>query len=173
MKVIKGAGKSVLLGGLASGIVSLIPVVNLLNLMLMMWMGVGGFLCVRRLAKENPTLSRGDAALTGGLSGMIGGAIFSSASFATITGISPERLENLLGMVSVFFSGGVGELMHQLDSGQPVSEIFDDTGAMLADALLASPVITHLQRYYPPEPIRALRGGCPSASSWKIELLAA
>jgi len=110
MKVIQGAGKSVLLGGLASGIVSLIPVVNLPNLMLMMWMGVGGFLCVRRLAKENPTLSKGDAALTGGLSGMIGGAIFSSVTFATITGISPERLENLLSMLSVLFSDGVDEI---------------------------------------------------------------
>lgn len=55
----------------------------------------------------------------------------------------------------IFFSGGVGDLMAAIDRGHPMPEIFDDTGPLLARALLASPRIRGWKIEYPSEPIRA------------------
>jgi hypothetical protein len=72
-----GLGKSVLLGGGASGILSIFPGLNLLY-------------------RANPTLRRGDALLAGALSGLTGGGIFALLGFVSIAGLTQEKLEQMI-----------------------------------------------------------------------------
>jgi hypothetical protein len=95
-KQIKGLGKSIFLGGGAAGILSIFPVVNLLNLFFMLWIVVGSALTIFLLSKENRQLSKGDALLAGALSGLVGSGIFAFLSLFTILGITQEQLEQLL-----------------------------------------------------------------------------
>jgi hypothetical protein len=91
-----GLGKSVFLGGGVAGILSIFPVVNLLNLFFMLWIVVGSILTVYLLSKENSRLGKGDALLAGALSGLVGSGIFAFISLLTILGITQEKLEALL-----------------------------------------------------------------------------
>jgi hypothetical protein len=93
---ITGLGKSVLLGGGASGILSIFPGLNLLNLFFMTWIVLGAALTIHLLYKENRSLRRGDALLAGALSGLTGGGIFALLGFFTIAGITQERLDQLV-----------------------------------------------------------------------------
>jgi ethanolamine utilization protein EutA len=56
---------------------------------------------------------------------------------------------------TVFFSGGVGDLIYRLQSNQPVNKRFDDNGLQLARALLESAEIEEKPRHMPQDPIRA------------------
>jgi hypothetical protein len=91
-----GLGKSVFLGGGAAGILSIFPVVNLLNLFFMLWIVVGSILTIFLLRKENNRLGKGDALLAGALSGLVGSGIFAFISLVTILGITQEKMETLL-----------------------------------------------------------------------------
>jgi len=91
-----GLGKSVFLGGGAAGILSIFPIVNLLNLFFMLWIVVGSMLTIFLLSKENNRLGKGDALLAGALSGLVGSGIFAFISLLTILGITQEKLEALL-----------------------------------------------------------------------------
>jgi hypothetical protein len=93
---LKGMGKSIFLGGGAAGILSIFPVVNLLNLFFMLWIAVGSALTIFLLCKENGALGKGDSLLAGALSGLVGGGIFAFLSLVTILGITQEQLESLL-----------------------------------------------------------------------------
>jgi hypothetical protein len=95
-KQIKGMGKSIFLGGGAAGILSIFPLVNLLNLFFMLWIVVGSVLTIFLLSKENRQLSKGDTLLAGALSGLVGGGIFAFLSLFTILGITQEQLDHLL-----------------------------------------------------------------------------
>jgi hypothetical protein len=95
-KQITGLGRSVFLGGGVAGILSIFPLVNLLNLFFMFWIAVGAALTIYLLAKENPGLGKGDSFLAGSLSGLVAGAMFAFLSLMTILGISQEKLEALL-----------------------------------------------------------------------------
>jgi hypothetical protein len=95
-KPLSGLGKSVLLGGGASGILSIFPGLNLLNLFFMAWIVLGAGLTVYLLYRENLSLRRGDALLAGALSGLTGGGVFALLSFFTIVGISQEQLDQLV-----------------------------------------------------------------------------
>jgi uncharacterized membrane protein len=95
-KQLKGMGKSIFLGGSAAGILSIFPVVNLLNLFFMLWIVLGSALTIFLLSKENQQLSKGDTLLAGALSGLLGGGIFAFLSLLTILGITQEQLEQLL-----------------------------------------------------------------------------
>jgi hypothetical protein len=105
----KGLGKNVFIGGLACGLISLIPIVNFLNLLLMMWMGVGGFVTIYLLKKENTDLTSGDAALAGGLSGLFGGLVFSITSAWVLLNIPMEKVEKIISLVSILFPNTQGE----------------------------------------------------------------
>jgi hypothetical protein len=109
MKIPKHLGRSVLIGGCACGLVSLIPIVNFLNLLLMLWMGVGGYIAVHLLKKDNPDLGTGNAILAGGLSGLLGGIIFSAASAWVASGIPAERVEKIISLISILFPGAQEE----------------------------------------------------------------
>lgn len=89
-------GKSIFVGGGVAGILSVFPVVNLLNLFFMLWIVVGSALTVYLLCKENGPLRKGDAILAGALSGLVGSGLFAFISLITIMGINEEKLEALL-----------------------------------------------------------------------------
>ncbi len=95
-KPLAGLGKSVLLGGGASGILSIFPGLNLLNLFFMTWIVLGAGLTIHMLYRSNPSLGRGDALLAGALSGLTGGGIFAVLGFVSIAGLSQEKLEMMI-----------------------------------------------------------------------------
>ena len=51
---VRSARRSILLGGLLSGILSIIPIINLFNIFFMIWMGVGGLVSIYLLKKDTP-----------------------------------------------------------------------------------------------------------------------
>jgi len=91
-----GLGRSVLLGGGASGILSIFPGLNLLNLFFMTWIVLGAGLTVHLLYRTNPVLRRGDALLAGALSGLVGGGFFAFLGFLSIIGMDQEKLERMI-----------------------------------------------------------------------------
>ena len=93
---VQGLGKSVLLGGGASGILSIFPGLNLLNLFFMTWIVLGAALTVYLLYRENPVLRRGDASLAGALSGLLGGGVFAIFGMASVAGITQEKLDRMV-----------------------------------------------------------------------------
>jgi hypothetical protein len=86
----------VLLGGGASGILSIFPGLNLLNLFFMTWIVLGAGLTIHLLYRTNPTLRRSDALLAGALSGLTGGGIFAVLGFISIAGLTQEKLETMI-----------------------------------------------------------------------------
>lgn len=90
------ARKSILLGGLLSGILSVIPIINLFNIFFMMWMGVGGLVSIYLLKKDTPEIQTSGAALIGAASGLIGGIIFVLFSSIMVFNISEEKIERVL-----------------------------------------------------------------------------
>ena len=95
-KPLTGLGKSIILGGGASGILSIFPGINLLNLFFMLWIVLGAGLTVYLLGKENQPLRKGDALVAGALSGLAGGGIFAVISLVAILGITQERLDQMV-----------------------------------------------------------------------------
>ncbi|MBN2346818.1 MAG: hypothetical protein JXO51_10560 [Candidatus Aminicenantes bacterium] len=92
----QGLGKSILIGGGASGVLSIFPGLNLLNLFFMTWIVLGAGLTIHLLARENRRLRRGDALLAGALSGLTGGGIFALLAFVSIASLTQEKLERML-----------------------------------------------------------------------------
>jgi hypothetical protein len=95
-KPLPGLGKSVILGGGASGILSIFPGLNLLNLFFMLWIVLGAGLTVYLLSKENQELRKSDSLLAGALSGLTGGGIFAILSLVTIISINQEQLDQIV-----------------------------------------------------------------------------
>lgn len=117
-KQIKGLGKSIFLGGGAAGILSIFPVVNLLNLFFMLWIVLGSALTIFLLSKENRQLSKGDTLLAGALSGLIGGGIFAFLSLLTILGITQEQLDQLLEKAKAIAPLIDANMIRTMQSGQ-------------------------------------------------------
>jgi len=111
-------GKSIFIGGGAAGILSIFPVVNLLNLFFMLWIVVGSLLTVYLLCKENGQLRKGDAILAGALSGLVGSGIFAFISLITIMGINQEKLETLLEKARAMAPMLDTDMTQTLQSGQ-------------------------------------------------------
>ena len=88
MNQLWSARKSILLGGLLSGILSVIPLINLFNIFFMMWMAVGGLVSVYLLKKEKNVIQTSEAALVGAASGLTGGIIFVLFSTFMVMNIS-------------------------------------------------------------------------------------
>lgn len=101
---LNSAGKSILTGGSAAGLVSLVPVINLLNLLMMIWMAAGAVLCIWLLLKDNESIGVSDAAVSGALSGAVGCALFGAVTYTFVANISPEKLERILALVSILSS---------------------------------------------------------------------
>jgi uncharacterized membrane protein len=111
-------GKSIFLGGGTAGILSIFPVVNLLNLFFMLWIVVGSALTIFLLSKENRQLNKGDALLAGALSGLVGGGMFAFISLLTILGITQEKLEALLEKAKAMAPLLDANMTRTLQSGQ-------------------------------------------------------
>lgn len=111
-------GKSIFLGGGAAGILSIFPVVNLLNLFFMLWIVLGSALTIFLLSKENRQLSKGDALLAGALSGLVGSGIFAFLSLLTILGINQEQLDQLLEKAKAIAPLLDANMTRTLQSGQ-------------------------------------------------------
>lgn len=111
-------GKSIFLGGGAAGILSIFPVVNLLNLFFMLWIVAGSALTIFLLSKQNPLLGKGDALLAGALSGLVGSGLFAFVSFLTILGITQEKLEALLEKAKAISPLLDANMTRTLQSGQ-------------------------------------------------------
>lgn len=107
-------------GGAAAGVISLIPVINLLNLLLMMWMAAGGILCAYLLLRENKSIEVSDAMVAGALSGAVGCALFGAVTYAFIANISPAKMERILALVNLVYSSPAedAQLMEWIQSGQ-------------------------------------------------------
>lgn len=113
-KPIQGLGKSVLIGGGASGILSIFPGLNLLNLFFMTWIVLGAGLTVHLLYRQNPSLGRGDALLAGALSGLAGGGVFSLVGIVTMIGMTQEKLDTMVESaraLAPFLADGQAEAM--------------------------------------------------------------
>lgn len=118
MKELKSVKKSILLGGALSGILSLIPVVNLFNIFFMFWMGVGGAVTVYVLKKENDGLKNLDASLTGAASGLTGGAIFAFFSLVTVLNISEAKTDRIISLaekISTILKEDVSSLIQEMN----------------------------------------------------------
>ena len=100
----KSTIKCILIGGIASGLISLIPIINFLNLFFMMLMGLGGALSVYLLIKENKNIKTSDALLTGLLSGFVGGFILGIFMYIVLSNITPEKIENIISTAKIFSS---------------------------------------------------------------------
>jgi hypothetical protein len=111
-------GKSIFIGGGAAGILSIFPVVNMLNLFFMLWIVVGSALTIFLLSKQNPQLGKGDALLAGALSGLVGSGLFAFVSLLTIFGITQEKLEALLEKAKAIAPLLDANMTRTLQSGQ-------------------------------------------------------
>lgn len=111
-------GKSIFLGGGAAGILSIFPLINLLNLFFMLWIVLGSGFTIFLLCKENRPLGKGDSFLAGALSGLVGGGIFAFLSLMTILGISQEQLEQLLEKAKALAPLLDANMTRTLQSGQ-------------------------------------------------------
>jgi hypothetical protein len=111
-------GKSVLIGGSAAGILSIFPLLNLLNLFFMFWIVLGSGLTVFLLSKDSQQLGKIDALLAGAFSGLIGGGIFAVFSLISIMGISQEQLEQMVEKAKAITPALRENISRTLPSGQ-------------------------------------------------------
>jgi hypothetical protein len=97
--------KSIFIGGTAAGVISLIPIINILNLFFMAWMGAGGCLTVYLLKRESKSheIKTGEALLTGALSGVWGCTIMGVFLFIAVSRITPERVARAASLLRAFF----------------------------------------------------------------------
>ena len=139
-KSVQGLGKSVLIGGGASGILSIFPGLNLLNLFFMTWIVLGAGLTIYLLCRENPALKRGDAVLAGSLSGLVGGGVFAILGIAAIVGMTQEKLDTMVESAQAlapFLADGQSLAM---DSGQFKAMMAVAIGLFLMLAIAAGAV---------------------------------
>ncbi|HDP95376.1 MAG TPA: hypothetical protein ENN40_08470 [Candidatus Aminicenantes bacterium] len=89
----------ILIGAASAGVISLIPLVNLLNLFFMFWMAIGGAIGVWVFQRRNQKATLTEAALCGGLSGLLGGVIFALVTYMALHTISPEGFNRMLMLI--------------------------------------------------------------------------
>jgi hypothetical protein len=68
--------KPAIIGGVVLGVLSIIPIVNLVNVCCCLWAILGGLLASHLYVKSSPTpASAGDGAIVGALAGLVGGVL--------------------------------------------------------------------------------------------------
>jgi hypothetical protein len=107
--------KPALMGGAALGLLSGIPVVNFVNCFCCIWVLAGGGLASWQLNKQRPgTLTYGDGALVGGLSGLIGAIVATAIGIPFMLLMTPERM---VGMIERFVPNLPPQARQQLLEG--------------------------------------------------------
>jgi hypothetical protein len=124
--------KPALIGGVVLGILSVIPIVNFVNICCCLWAILGGLLAAKFYVNASPTpANAGDGAIVGALAGVVGGAIVivigipvSIMTSGLMTGLMVSLLENL--------NPSQAEMMRaQMEAGQTVA------GAIVNGIILA------------------------------------
>ncbi len=103
----KSMWKSILIGGMAAGAISMVPFINLFNLFFMMWMGFGGGLSVYLFRRDLHLqgITTPIALLTGALSGALGCSVLGVFVYATLSSISPEKFQRSIAMLRDIIPG--------------------------------------------------------------------
>ncbi len=87
---------AIILAGSLTGLFSIIPFLNLLNIFFLFWFIAGGFFCIRQLQKNQIDLSLSETLLYSGLSGLLGGIIFSLTAIYSLISIPDEKFQSNL-----------------------------------------------------------------------------
>ncbi len=103
-------------GGLAMGVLSSVPIVNLANCILCLWVWAGGVLAVYMYARmENTTLTSGQGAIIGAVAGLAGaivatilGLLFGTAALAAMSALNQSGVGDI---TSGLASQGIGSAM--------------------------------------------------------------
>ena len=114
---LKSWGKSVLLGGSAAGILSIVPFVNLLNLFFMFWISAGAALTVYLLLRQNREIRLSDSMISGAMSGLIAGIIFAALTLVSFLQINQEKFAELVEKARALYPGMDPEAASVLESG--------------------------------------------------------
>lgn len=143
----KSMGMAVVIAGVIMGLLSSLPVINMVNCLLCTWVWSSSILAVylyRRFSKENPQLSIAQAAGLGALTGVVGaivgslvGAIFSGGITATLSVLQgiPGLADLMKDMpMDVLRSGGFS--VFSLISDLIVYMIFGAVGGIIAASVI-------------------------------------
>jgi hypothetical protein len=114
---LKSWGKSVLVGGSAAGILSILPFVNLLNLFFMFWIVAGATLTVHLLLRQNREIRISDSVISGAMSGLIAGIIFAALTLISFLQINQEKFAELVEKARTLYPGMDPEAASLLQSG--------------------------------------------------------
>jgi len=101
---LQGWGRSIFIGGALAGVLSLLPIINLINLFFLLLMQIGGGITVFLLNRRNGRVRFGESLLAGALSGLIGGLTFSLFAVWTVLRLTPEKIEMLSDRMRMFSS---------------------------------------------------------------------
>lgn len=140
MSGLKSPWKSILVGGTAAGLVSLVPIVNLLNLFFMLWMAVGGSVTVYVLSRDNKEISISDSLLTGALSGFWGCLIFGTFIFTALSRLSPEKIERAASLIRAFFPEMADDMTRLFQDENLISLTFTVIGLLMLFSLVMGAV---------------------------------
>jgi hypothetical protein len=110
--------KSIIMGSLAGGILSLMPLINLMNIFFLFWMWVGGAVAIYYLLKHNHQISVGDALLGGASSGLIGSLVFSIPTAFSVLSVSADQIGHILQKVRILYPSASQEMGAFLESRQ-------------------------------------------------------
>ena len=107
----KTTAKAIVIGGFSGGFLSLIPFINLLNLLFLSLIISGGAICVYYLIRENGPLPLSEALVSGAASGLLAGAIFIIATRATISNIPPDKIEQMIAFAQAVMPSAQEQLL--------------------------------------------------------------
>lgn len=141
-----------LVGGLFIGIVSSLPLVNMLNLCCCLWVVMGGGLTTYMLQSgQTRAIETADAAMTGLLAGVIGalvGGLLSLVMFLMVGDMS-ERIRSMADQLPQLppevrdqiasFDGGAGYVILSSVISLPIYAVFSMAGALLALLIFRKP----------------------------------
>jgi hypothetical protein len=141
----KGRYQPALLGGLFIGVLSSLPIVNIVNVCCCLWVVVGGLLTVYLLQQKQETpVETSEAMLSGLLAGLIGAILYCAVSWAMLsfTGAlwqeqvrsqiesNPDVPPQVRDFINRFMTGN-GVALLQLVVILPLYAVFSMIGALL------------------------------------------
>lgn len=89
----KATAKGILIGGFIAGLLSITPIISLLNLIFLSLIFFGGYLAVSIITKNIGKINIKEAIICGILTAFISGGIWTFTVYKSIQQITPEQLE--------------------------------------------------------------------------------